>query len=63
MSFLFRHRDPGSRACLPLRAAAHHVRRQGRADRRARQRPSDVQGRALLGGQGPMRHAVRHDPP
>ena len=29
MSFLFRHRDPGSRACLPLRAAAHHVRRQG----------------------------------
>ena len=50
-------------ACLPLRAAAHHVRRQGRADRRARQRPSDVQGRALLGGQGPMRHAVRHDRP
>ena len=26
-------------------------------------RPSDVQGRALLGGQGPMRHAVRHDRP
>lgn len=50
-------------ACLPLRAAAHHVRRQGRADRRARQRPSDVQGRALLGGQGPMCHAVRHDRP
>lgn len=63
MSFLFRHRDPGSR----------HVYRYGplRITCVDRDVPIDVRvnahlmykDRALLGGQGPMRHAVRHDRP
>lgn len=64
MSFLFRHRDPGSRHVYrygPLRITC--VDRDVPIDVRVNAHLIDVQGRALLGGQGPMRHAVRHDRP